>query len=34
MLNSDCKAELQHLQNIGISFLCDTYLRAKLLRSE
>ena len=30
MLESECKAELQHLQNISNSFLCDGYLRAKL----
>ena len=30
MLSKRVKAELQYLQHISNSFLCDVYLRAKL----
>ena len=30
MIEKNCKAELQHLQYIYNSFLCDVYLKAKL----
>ncbi len=30
MIHKNCKTELQYLDCISNSFLCDTYLRAKL----
>lgn len=30
MLEKNCKAELQYLQNIDTSFICNFYLKVKL----